>query len=259
MYQKPQQPAEIGRVIQDALAIYRVSFRRCAPLAVLGALMAAALDLFVVAFAHSQGMPFDSLESSLLVYQQPPVMALGLLQAVVLLGLFGALLATQDAVINGETGFSFGRALSRGFGRLGRCVIATVIYAAVTVVGCLLIVPGIYVSNIWSLYPAAIYVDDSAALQSLDESRRLTAGSWWHTATVLGAAVAGVFVIAMISDTLAGGIAMLGSTGSALVQGGMQLIGDAADVLVLPLMPAALLALYNDLKLRARGAAGNGR
>lgn len=250
MYQKPTQPAEIGRVLEDAVAIYRLTFRRCLPIAVLGALASAAVDLFVVLFAHHEGMPFDSLESSVLVYQQPPVMALGLLQAVVMLALLGAMLVTQQAFIDARP-LGFGAALSLGFGRLGRCAIASVIYGAVTIVGCLLILPGIYIGNVWSLYPAAIYLDDAGALPSLDESRRLTAGHWWHTATVLGAALAAVLVVAMVADALAGGLALVGSLQSAVLQSGMQLIGDAADVIVLPVVPATLLALYSDLKLRS--------
>lgn len=251
MYQKPTQPAEIGRVIEDAIAIYRATFRRCAPIALLGALSSAALDVFVVLFAQHEGLPFDSLESSLLVYQQPPVIALALLQAVVMLALFGSLLATQDALSSGRQPLPLTTALGTGFGRLGRCVMATAIYTAVTVVGCLLILPGIYVGNIWSLYPAAIYVDDAGALHSLDASRRLTSGHWWHTATVLGAGVAAVLVIAMVFDALAGGLSLVGSAGSPGLQSGMQLLGDVVDVFVLPIVPATLLALYNDLKLRA--------
>lgn len=253
MYQKPTRPAQIGSIIDDAVKLYRASFRRSAPIAVLGALISAALDLFVVAFAHHEGMPFNSLESSLLVYQQPPVIALGLLQSVVMLALFGALLVTQNAVANGVESTRFAAAIGIGFARLGRFVIATVVYLVITVLGCLLIVPGIYVGNVWSVYPAAIFIDDAGGFNSLEISRRLTMGYWWHTATVLGVAVAVVLIIAMTADFAAGLVELAGSPGGA-VQSAMQLIGDAADVIVLPMMPAALIALYNDLKLRQRAS-----
>ena len=252
MYQKPTRPAQIGSIIDDAVKLYRASFRRCAPIAVLGALVSAALDLFVVAFAHHEGMPFNNLEASLQVYQQPPIIALGLLQSVILLGLFGALLVTQNAVANGVDSVRFGTAVAIGFTRLGRFVMATVVYVVITALGCLLIVPGIYVGNVWSLYPAAIFVDDAAGLNSLEISRRLTAGCWWHSATVLGVAAAVVLIFAMTADFAAGLIELAGSPGVAAVQSAMQLVGDAADIIVLPMMPATLLALYNDLKLRQR-------
>jgi hypothetical protein len=250
MYQKPTRPAQIGSVIDDAVRLYRASFRRCAPIALLGALVSAGLDLFVVAFAHNQGMPFNSLESSLLVYQQPPIIALGLLQSVILLALFGALLVTQNAVANAAQPVSFSDAIGVGFTRLGRFVVATVVYTVISVLGCLLIIPGIYIGNIWSVYPAAIFLDDSGGLNSLEISRRLTAGYWWHTATVLGVAVALVLIFAMTADFVAGLIELAGSPGGTAIQSAMQLIGDAADVVVLPMIPAALIALYNDLKLR---------
>jgi hypothetical protein len=250
MYQKPTQPALIGGVIDDAIKLYRASFRRCAPIAVLGALISAALDLFVVGFAHHEGLPLNGLEAALKVYQQPPVVAMGLLQAVILLALMGALLVTQNAVANGDTRLGVGRAIGIGFTRLGRFVVASVIYLLLSTLGCLLIVPGIYLSNIWSLYAVAMYVEDAGALQSLNASRALTLGYWWHTATVLGAAVTFWLLAALLTDFAAGMVLLLGSADAVGIQSAIQLLGDATDVLVLPILPAATIALYNDLKLR---------
>ncbi|HEY3809393.1 MAG TPA: hypothetical protein VGL50_05595 [Steroidobacteraceae bacterium] len=252
MYQRPSQPAQIGSVVDDAVKLYRASFRRCAPIAVLGALISAALDVFVVAFAHHEGMPFNSLEASLLVYQQPPVVALGILQSVLLLGIMGSLLVMQNAVVTGDLGMTVAQAMAVGFTRLGRFVMGTLVYLAVTLLGCLIIIPGIYIGNAWSLYPAAVYVDDAGGIQSLEASRQLTVGNWWHAATVLGVAFAAVLIVAMLSDFAAGMLELAGNPGGAAVQSAMQLVGDIADVFLLPMVPAALLALYNDLKLRRR-------
>lgn len=253
MYQKPSQPALIGGVVDDAVKLYRASFRRCAPIALLGALISAALDVFVIAFAHHEGMPLTGLEAALKVYQQPPIVAMGLLQVVVLLALLGALLVMQNAVANEDTRLGAGRAIGIGFTRLGRFVIATLIYVALTVLGCLLIIPGIYVSNVLCLYPVTMYVEDTGALQSLELSRRLTLGYWWHTATVLGVAVAFWLLIAMMVDFAAGLVMLLGNPDTAGMQSAIQLIGDATNVFVLPMLPAAMIALYNDLQLRHKG------
>lgn len=252
MYQKPLQPAAIGSVIDDAVKLYRASFRRCAPIALLGAVLSAAMDLFVVGFAHHEGMTLDGLEAALQVYQQPPIIAMGLLQSVMLLALIGALLVTQSAVANGNTALTVGQAIGIGFARLGRFVLATIVYVVVTLLGSLLILPGIYLSNVLSLYPAAMYVDDASAMDSLDLSRRMTHGVWWHTATVLGAALAVVLLFAMITDFFVGMFELFGSASTAGLQNTIQLVGDAADVVVLPILPAALVALYNDLKLRQK-------
>jgi hypothetical protein len=254
MYQKPVQPAAIGGVIDDAVKLYRASFRRCAPIAVLGALLSAGLDLFIVAFAHHEGMPLNGLEAALLVYQQPPIIAMGLLQSVTLLALIGALLVTQHAVSNGNTRLTIGQAIGIGFARLGRFVLATVVYLLVTLLGTLLILPGIYLSNVLSLYPVAMYTEDAGAMQALDVSRRLTSGFWWHSATVLGVAFAAVLLFAMLTDFVVGMFELFGSADTNGIQTAIQLVGDAADVVVLPIVPAALIALYNDLKLRQKGA-----
>ena len=252
MYQRPAQPALIGGVVNDAVKLYRASFRRCVPIAALGALVSAALDVFVIAFAHHEGMPMTGLEAVLQIYQQPPVLAMGLLQAVVLLGLVGALLVMQNAVANGDTRLGAGQAIGIGFQRLGRFVIATIIYVALTVLGCLLIIPGIYLSNALCLYPVAMYAEDAGVLQSLEISRRLTLGYWWHSATVLGVAVAFWLLIAMLTDFAAGLVMLFGNPDTVGIQSAIQLLGDATDVFVLPMLPAATIALYHDLKLRNR-------
>ena len=252
MYQKPTQPALVGGVVDDAVKLYRASFRRCAPIGVLYALVSAALDLFVVGFAHHEGLPMTDVESLLAVYQQPPVLAMGLLQMVILLALFGAVLVMQDAVVRGEAKLGAVRAIGIGFSRLGRFVLATLIYAVVVVLTLLLlIVPGIYVSNVLSLYPVLMYVDDVGTQQSFEGSYRLTLGQWWHSATVLGVAAALLSLIAMVLDFAVGLPELTGGAGT-IGPTVLQLASDAADVLLLPIMPAALLALTNDLKLRQR-------
>jgi len=252
MYQKPTQPALIGAIVEDAVKIYRASFRRCVLIGVLYAVVSAALDLCVVAFAHHEGLPMTDVEALLEVYQQPPVLALGLLQLVILLALFGAVLVVQDAVVRGEAAPDLARAISIGFARLGRFVLATICYAALVILGLLLlIVPGVYISNLLSLYPVLMYIDDAGTQQSLEGSYRLMLGHWWHSATVLGVAAALLSLIAMMVDMAVGLPALLGGadvTGSTT----LQLASDAADALLLPMLPAAMLALTNDLKLRQR-------
>jgi hypothetical protein len=252
MYQKPTQPALVGGVVDDAVKLYRASFRRCAPIGILYALVAAAQDLFAVAFAHQEGLPMTDVEALLEVYQQPPVLVMGLLQLVIMLALFGAVIVVQDAVVRGDAELGAVQAIGIGFARLGRLVLATVFYCVLVILALLLLfVPGVYLSNVLCLYPVLMYADDAGTQRSLEGSYRLTLGNWWHSATVLGAAVACVCLIAMLVDlaaglpTLAGGSAAFGPTG-------MQLAGDVADAFLLPMLPAAMLALTNDLKLRQR-------
>jgi hypothetical protein len=253
MYEKPGAPRPVGGVIDDAIKLYRESFRRCAPIGVLGAMVSTAFDLMVIELAHREGLPLSSLESLVRVYQEPPVMALNFVQIVLLLALFGALIVTQNAVSNGEPGPSVMQALGIGFARLGRCVIAAVVSTVLIIAGCLLIVPGVYLSGILSLWPIAMYVDDAGAIQSLDASRKLIRGNWWHASTVLAVAILIALAFSMFAGFVAG-VVQLVAGADAAGQTIVQLIGAAANVFLLPMVPAGMIALTNDLKLRQRAA-----
>ncbi|HXR19808.1 MAG TPA: hypothetical protein VN757_07740 [Steroidobacteraceae bacterium] len=250
MYQKPNAPLSARGVIDDATKLYRAAFRRCAPIAVLGALVSVAFELFIVTYAQHAGLPLTGLDALLKTYQQPPVMALSLLQTVILLALFGAMIVTMNAAANAEARLSVGRALRLGFSRLGRCVIAALVSSVMIVLGLLLLVPGIYLSGALALWPVALYVDNAGGLQSLDVSRKMIHGRWWHASAALGIAVLIVLAFSLIAGFVAGVVELTisGEAGESLV----QFISAAADVIMLPMLPAALVALYNDLKLRQR-------
>jgi hypothetical protein len=257
MYEKPGAPRPVGGVIDDAIRLYRESFRRCAPIGVLGAMVSTAFDLMVIELAHREGLPLTSLESLVRVYQEPPVMALNFVQIVLLLAMFGAFIVTQNAVANGEPGPPVMQALGVGYARLGRCVIAAVISTLLILIGCLLIVPGIYFSGILSLWPVAMYVDDAGAIQSLDASRKLIRGNWWHASTVLAVAILIALAFSMFAGFIAGAVQLVAGADAA-GQTIVQLIGAAANVFLLPMLPAGMIALANDLKLRQRAAGGTG-
>jgi hypothetical protein len=145
------------------------------------------------------------------------------------------------------------QALGVGFVRLGRCVVAAVVSMVLILVGCLLIVPGIYFSGILSLWPIAMYVDDAGAIGSLDASRKLIRGNWWHASTVLAV----VMLIALAFSMFAGfvaGVVQLVAGADAAGQTLVQIIGAAANVFLLPTLPAGMIALANDLKQRQRAA-----
>jgi len=248
MYQKPNAPLSAGGVIDDASKLYRAAFRRCVPIAVLGALVSVAFELFILAYSQRAGLPLTGLDALLKTYQQPPVMALSLLQTVILLALFGAMIVTMNAAANAEARLSVGRALRLGFSRLGRCVIAALVSSVMIVLGLLLLVPGIYLSGALALWPVALYVDNAGGLQSLDVSRKMIQGHWWHASAALGLAVLIVLAFSLVAGFVAGVVELTisGEAGESLV----QFISATADVIMLPMLPAALVALYNDLKLR---------
>jgi hypothetical protein len=130
---------------------------------------------------------------------------------------------------------------------------AAVISTLLILLGCLLIVPGIYFSGILSLWPIAMYVDDAGAIQSLDASRKLIRGNWWHASTVLAVAILIALAFSMFAGFVAGIVQLLAGADAA-GQTMVQIIGAAANVILLPMLPAGMIALANDLKQRQRAA-----
>jgi hypothetical protein len=252
MYRKPDAPLSVGGVIQEAIRLYRESFRRCLPIAGLGAVVAASFALLVIGYAHHAGMALTGPEELLAVYQQPPIMALALLYVVLKLAVLGALLVMQNAVANCDTLLRAVQAINIGFARLGRCVIAFVVSTVLIVLGCFLVLPGLYLSGALALWPVALYVENAHGLQSLEVSRKLIYGYWWHASSVLGLALLGALAFSMVADFVAEVIGgMLGTDAAGL--GLEQLISAAAEVFILPMLPVALIALYNDLQQRRSG------
>jgi hypothetical protein len=252
MYRKPNAPLSVGGVIQEAIRLYRESFRRCLPIAVLGAAISAAFDLLILGYARHAGMTLSGPEQILEVYEQPPIMALSLLYGVLSLAVLGALLVMQNAVANRDTLLRAVQAINIGFARLGRCVIAFVVSTVLIVLGCFLVLPGLYLSGALALWPVALYVENAHGLQSLDVSRKLIYGYWWHASSVLGVALLGALAFSMVAGFIAAVIGtVLGTDAAGLGLG--ELISAVAVVFMLPMVPVSLIALYNDLQQRRSG------
>jgi hypothetical protein len=102
------------------------------------------------------------------------------------------------------------------------------------------------------LWPVALYVENAHGLQSLDVSRKLIYGYWWHASSVLGVALLGALAFSMVAGFIAAVIGtVLGTDAAGLGLG--ELISAVADVFMLPMVPVSLIALYNDLQQRRSG------
>jgi hypothetical protein len=251
MYVRPIAPLPNRGVIDTAIALYRESFRQCLPIALLGSLASAAFGLFVVDFAHRSGAGNSPL-AMLEVYGEPPVLAAGLLQSVLALAFFGALVAIQNAIATGAACPNLMQALGIGFTRLGRGVIAAILSTALILIGFfVLLVPGLYYLGALCLWPVAIYADNAGAIQSLHLSRTLIRGHWWRSSSILSVAGLIVLVCSLVALLVSGLLAALWGSDTASAESVAEVVTALANVVVLPMLPAALVAVYQDLKLRS--------
>ncbi len=120
----------------------------------------------------------------------------------------------------------------------------------------LLIVPGVYLWGMWQLWIVVIVVEGCGPLAALARSWQLSRGSWWHSVTLVTVisilSMVPVMLFVLIVPWL---ILPLGlSDAQALIA---NLIGlSLASILVLPLVPAALVAVYLSLCSNQAGTAG---
>jgi hypothetical protein len=253
MYVRPTAPLPIGGVVDDAIKLYRESFARCWPIALAGSLIMGTFGIFLTIYVRNAGIGLTGM-ALLQIYGQPPVLALYLLQSVLSLAFYGALIASLNAVALGDTPLSFGEAIAIGFTRLGRAVVSGVVWWAIIVIGLiLLLVPGIYFLGALCLWPVALYAEDAGAMQALQYSRDLIKGHWWRSSTILTIAVIIILVFSMVVGLIAGVFAAISRHDVTTAQLVIQVVSIAANVFVLPMIPAVLLVMYRDLQLRREG------
>jgi hypothetical protein len=133
-------------------------------------------------------------------------------------------------------------------GILGALPAAKVILLSVLAVAAIYVLWRIFLSNI------AIVVEDAAVFKSLEISWTLIKDHWWRTATVYTVAIimAMVFyvVLAFASGLVIG--LMHGSPTMTVVLS--ELITLVGGTVLMAFLPAVMLTLYYDLKLRKDGA-----
>ena len=252
MYSRPTAPLPIGGVLDDAIKLYRESFARCWPIAVLSALVKGAFGIVLLVYMR-EAMAARSVTAMMQAYRQPPLMALYILYFVLSIALLGGLIASQYAVVRGAP-ISIGTALGVGFARLGRAVLAAIVTWVILVVGLiLLLIPGIYAIGVLCLWPVALYGDDAGAMQALGVSRDLIKGHWWRTTTILTVSIIIILVFTFIVGLVTGIFSVFTHHDLMAAQLYGQLVGVVANVFALPAIPAVLVAIYNDLKLRREG------
>jgi hypothetical protein len=135
-------------------------------------------------------------------------------------------------------------------------VAAAAVFLLLTSVGTMvLIVPGVYLWGMWQLWIVVIVVERSGPLAALARSWHLCRGSWWHSVTLVTVVTVLSIVPLVLFDLITPWLVMsLGLSGTqALIA---SLIGlGVASILVLPLAPAALVAVYLHLCSRQAGLA----
>ncbi len=280
MYAKATAPRSIGGVLDDAIRLYRASFAGAWPLALGGRLLLAA-PLLILQFQFAGARTGDT-QAMLAMFKSPSTWLPYFAAAIVTIGFYNALLVQIDGFATARLQ-TFGRALGMGFRLLPRTLLLFIVMVlAATLVGAavgfvfgligalastlvrfllvfLLVLLGIYAWGRAFLANVALVVEDAGVFKSLGMSWTLIGGHWWRTATVYTLAIIILLVFNIVIAVVDGlvGVVLHNSFGIAAVIG--QLVAVAGGAVVMPFVPAVLLAMYYDLKLRKEGTDLAGR
>jgi len=269
MYVRPSAPRDIGGVIDDAIKLYRASFSTCWLIALIGSVLSAATLVFFI----SRFPAFMSVRDPAQLWQMlrpTPVWLWFLVPSLASLVLLGAIIACQSALAAGRAPMNVGQAIVTGFSRLHRQLLTILLWLAYFVAIILLMLaplPGflkvlsflawlIFAIYLWGrlqLWIVAVYADDAATLQAMGISWDFIQGHWWRAVTILTVGIIIVIVITMIFSFVAGLVLLMFRLDPMSLLIGNQILSAAERVFVTSMIPALLVAMYYDLKLRREG------
>jgi len=292
VYVKPTAPRSIGGIVDDGIKLYGSAFAKSWPLSLLAQVLIAVPALILryelgglkISATNPQAM-----QTMLAIFKSPGVWLSYIAMMIVFVGCYNALIVLLDGVAATKAE-SFGRSLATGFRLLPRTILLFVVLGlALAGVGIVVgIVGGILVAGlsralgsaapivigicgvafsglliyVWGrlfLSNVALVVEDAGVFKSLSISWALIKNQWWRTATIYTMALIIVmvfyFVIGFVNTALVGVTMQAFGTRTILA----QLVSMAGGTVLMSLVPAVLLAMYHDLKLRKEGTDLAGR
>jgi hypothetical protein len=170
---------------------------------------------------------------------------LGLVISLVARTLFTGMVVELVAdVQDGRRDSSSGQLLRAATPFIGPLILVGLVAGVATVIGLfLVIVPGLILITIWSVFPPVIVLERPPGLKALARSRELVRGNGWRVFAVILVLFVGVFLVAGVLELVAA------SAG----EGAGIVVSVIVGVLTAPLTALASAVLYFDL----RGLAGS--
>jgi hypothetical protein len=278
VYVKSTAPRSIGGILDDGIKLYRDAFANSWLLALCAQLVLTVPALIIQYQMRGAVADGSSAQALLSVFKSPVVWLPNLVGIVIFLGFYNALIVQLDGIATTKI-VSRGRSLAVGFRLLPRTILlfivmfVALIVAGVAVgilagvlsalhatimVGILVVALAGIAIYVWGrafLANIALVVEDAQVFKSLGISWALIQNNWWRTVTVYAMAVILVMVlyviIAVVNAALAGATLRTPFGVGTVISQLVSLVGGAV---LMSFIPAILLAMYYDLKLRKEGA-----
>jgi hypothetical protein len=238
-----ERPRDAGALLRDSLVVY---LRHFWTFLALGALVVVPSELIV------SGVGMEELTSG---YDSTPSVAEAAIPAAVSYLVVAPLItaicvyALQSVAAGGSPGAR--EAIVKGFEQFSPIFFAVLLAALGTLLGAILIVPGVYLFVRWYFVPQTVVLDGAHGASALRGSGRVVEGAWWRTLGLIFVVnlVAVLFVFVLNAPFAAAA----DSADRAL----WALIGEiVGSSLVQPFGALYSTLLYFDLKARKRATLG---
>jgi hypothetical protein len=260
MYTLPTAPRPIGGVLDDAIGLYRATFKQCWLLALISGVFSAAVSMYQTAGLRSvstatTAQGWAALIQSMQISQRSSHSNLvGLVSVIVWLVIRAAIVARQHAAATGQED-SFGSALAVGLRRLPSAIGGGLTLVVLIAIGfVLLVIPGIWLWGMFQVWFVALVVEQLGPFKALGRSWRLVEGHWWRTSALVSVALIIILILSAAVGMTGAWFGLAVSHGGAgIVLLAWQLVAAAISVITTPLLMAVMLSMYYDLKLRREG------
>lgn len=247
MYQAPTAPQNVGGVLDNGFALFRVSIGVVFVLAVISGLISAPFERLAQAVvAGEPGLGAYAL-----------ALAMGIVVMVLSTLFTAAIVWLIDRIGAGDRPRT-SEAFAVGLRRVPALIGAGILYVlAVTVGLVLLILPGIFAGVALMFFFTAIIVDGKGAIAGLQYSWQLVRGNWWRTAGLALIIMVVLLLLYLVIGIVVGIVVALG-TDAVLEEGQLPwyvdfIVTPLITGVVAPLAYALFLSVYGDLKLRREG------
>lgn len=281
MYNRATGPRSVGGVLDEAVRLYRTSFRDLLPFVAVSILLLALPPLYLyltglygpLGVAPARGMVGGDFRMYMLI-----LLLVWLAQLIAAAGL----LLKLEAIVQGRP-LSTPEAWSAAFQCWPRMIGATFLLGLILALAfslelvpgialirdlrsgdlprilglafafLLLLTPAVYLLNIFQFVMVIVAVEDEGVTRSFGISRRLVKGHWWRSATIMTVAVIMLIVLGLLAQGIAGIVAGIVRPPPGALFATLQISALLSNIIQLGWFPCVLIALYHDLKLRQEG------
>ncbi len=246
MYTKPTAPLSIGGVLDDGFKLTKHVYAQIFLLALIASVIGNIPNMIV-------GQP--ALEADPMAVFSGTFLVAWLLSMLIGLLMFGAMVYMIHSAAN-NTPVSIGDGINYSVSVFVPLVLCSFLYFIVFTIGLfLLVVPGVILGLSLLFGPYLVIIDKLGPVDALKRSHDLVWGNWWRTLAIFTVIGFIFFVIYMVIGVAAGFSAAASGTSDS--SGMMMLV----QLVIIPLLTAVMIpviyamsvAVFNDLKLRKEG------